>query len=104
MRCAGCARLGVQVQQFAQNASAQGDEYRGAVSPVAGAPLQLVDALIDLPAGSYYVPLTQPLANLVIAALEPNGPASYLAHGVIADAKPRRRRARAARGSLSALP
>jgi hypothetical protein len=96
--------LGVQVQQFAQNASAQGDEYRDAASPIAGAPLQLIDALIDLPAGSYYVPLTQPLANLVIAALEPNGPASYLAHGVIAEASRVARVRVPPQGSLTALP
>ena len=97
-------RLGVQVQQFGQNASAQGDEYRDAQSPRADAPLQLVDALIDLPAGSYYVPLTQPLANLVIAALEPDGPASYLAHGVIADARRVARVRVPPEATLSALP
>ena len=96
--------LGVQVQQFAQNASAQGDEYRGATSAAAGAPLQLVDALIDLPAGSYYVPLTQPLADLAIAALEPNGPASYLAHGVIADASRIARVRVPPEATFSALP
>ena len=96
--------LGVQVQQFAQNASAQGDEYRGATSAAAGAPLQLVDALIDLPAGSYYVPLTQPLANLVMAALEPNGPASYVEHGVIADASRIARVRVPPEATFSALP
>ena len=104
MPCAALRALGVQVQQFAQNASAQGDEFRGAVSAAEGAPLRLVDALIDLPAGSYYVPLTQPLANLVIAALEPNGPASYLAHGVIADASRVARVRVPPEGSLTAAP
>jgi hypothetical protein len=109
--------LGLQVQQFAHNASAQGDEFRVAGSAAAGAPrpvtvpvapgaapLQLVDALIDLPAGSYYVPLTQPLANLAIAALEPNGPASYVAHGAIADASRIARLRVPPEASLTMLP
>jgi hypothetical protein len=70
--------LGVQVQQVTENTSVQGDAYRPGT-----APMELVDALIDMPAGSFYVPLTQPLANLAIAALEPDAPAGYLAHGAI---------------------
>ncbi|HSN32317.1 MAG TPA: peptidase M14, partial [Ideonella sp.] len=91
---------GVQVRQLAENASAKGDEYgiatpgsavtalKAAAGPLrhGGTPLVTIDALIDMPAGSYYVPLTQPLANLAIAALEPDAPASYVAAGVIADA------------------
>ena len=42
-------------------------------------------ALLDAPVGSYYVPLGQPLANLAIAALEPDAPGSYFANGVILD-------------------
>ncbi|HUG21947.1 M14 family metallopeptidase [Piscinibacter sp.] len=45
--------------------------------------VQTVPTLIDVVPGSYYVPLDQPLAHLVIAALEPDTPVSYLAHGVI---------------------
>jgi len=37
-------------------------------------------------AGSYYVPLDQPLANLAIAALEPDTQNSYYANGVVASA------------------
>ena len=92
---------GVQVRQLAENASAQGDEYGVAVpgtttvtalkaagEPMrhSATPLVTIDALIDMPAGSYYVPLTQPLANLVVAALEPDAPASDVITGVIADA------------------
>ena len=91
----------MQVRQLAENASAQGDEYGVAVPgtttvtalKAAGEPMRhgatplvTIDALIDMPAGSYYVPLTQPLANLVVAALEPDAPASDVITGVIADA------------------
>ena len=58
-------------------------------------------ALLDVPAGSYYVSLEQPLANLAIAALEPETPASFAANGVIAE---RRQRARMlARPELRAI-
>ena len=38
---------------------------------------------IDVPAGSYYVPLNQPLANLAVAALEPDTQSSYFANRLI---------------------
>jgi len=38
---------------------------------------------IDVPAGSFYVPLNQPLANVAVAALEPDTQNSYFANGVI---------------------
>ena len=41
--------------------------------------------VIDAPVGSYYVPLNQPLANLVIAALEPDTQSSYFANQLLSD-------------------
>jgi len=46
--------------------------------------VQTQPVLIDVPGTSYYVSLEQPLANLAIAALEPESPAGYAANGVIA--------------------
>ncbi|MEO7160490.1 MAG: M14 family zinc carboxypeptidase [Polaromonas sp.] len=43
----------------------------------------LMRGVIDAPAGSYYVPLNQPLANLAIAALEPDTPSSYFANQLL---------------------
>jgi hypothetical protein len=43
------------------------------------APQQAVPA----PAGSWYVPLDQPLANLVVAALEPDTPNSFFANRIV---------------------
>ena len=40
---------------------------------------------INVVAGSYYVPLSQPLANLAIAALEPDSPHSYFANGIVSE-------------------
>ena len=42
-----------------------------------------VPSLIDVKAGGYYVPLDQPLANLVLAALEPDTQNSYFANRLI---------------------
>jgi hypothetical protein len=45
--------------------------------------VRLQPALLDVAAGSYYVGLDQPLANLVMAALEPDTPASFAAHRIL---------------------
>ena len=41
-------------------------------------------ALLDLAPGGYFVSLEQPLAHLIVAALEPEAPSSFVANGVIA--------------------
>ncbi len=38
---------------------------------------------LSAPPGSHLVPLDQPLAHLAVAALEPDGPDSYFAHGLV---------------------
>jgi hypothetical protein len=61
-------------------------DVRGTVADINGmvkVQVQTVPSLIDVKTGSYYVPLDQPLANLVIAALEPDTQNSYFANGVI---------------------
>jgi len=45
--------------------------------------VQTVPALLDVPAGSFYVPLDQPLANLIIAALEPDTQNGFVANGIV---------------------
>ena len=44
---------------------------------------QPVRSAIDAPAGSFYVPLNQGLANLAVAALEPDTESSYFANRLI---------------------
>jgi hypothetical protein len=61
-------------------ARAGASEDSGYAEPV---PVDLQSGLIEAEAGSYYIPLTQPLALLAVAALEPDSPGSYLAHGLI---------------------
>ena len=47
--------------------------------------MQTLPTLLDVPVGSYYVSLEQPLANIAVAVLDPESPAGYAANGVIAD-------------------
>jgi hypothetical protein len=45
--------------------------------------VQLTPRAAVAPAGSWYVPLNQPLAHLVVAALEPDTPNSYFANRLL---------------------
>ncbi|MEO6033573.1 MAG: M14 family metallocarboxypeptidase [Burkholderiaceae bacterium] len=91
--------LGVQVSRFEESGGLRGEIYRetardvgvrsdvrGSVADAGGVlhlKVDLVPALVDVRAGSYYVGLDQPLANLVVAALEPDTQNSYVAHGIL---------------------
>ena len=91
--------LGLSVSRVAESGSVLGETFsetgradgvrqdvRGTVAGGEGITkvnVSLVRSLIDVPAGSYYVPLNQPLANLVVAALEPDTQNSYFANHLI---------------------
>jgi hypothetical protein len=92
--------LGVQVMRFMEPGSLLADAYRATASstgarkdargpiddggtPVAITEVALVRGLRDAPQGSYYVPLGQPLGNLVLAALEPDTQNSYFANHLL---------------------
>ena len=93
--------LGLQVLRVAEPGSALADTYRetaretadrqDVIGTIAGgqgivrvqvAPTR---SAIDVPVGSFYVPLNQPRANLAVAALEPDTQNSYFANHLIAD-------------------
>ena len=92
---------GVKVLEVLEPSALLGDIYResqrpsstqqsgpGATAnspPAARGEVSLVRGVIDAPVGSYYVPLSQPLANLVIAALEPDTQSSYFANQLVSD-------------------
>lgn len=93
--------LGVQVLRVAEQGSLLADTYHqtgnsaptpqealatlnGQTSPQR-VQVALVRSAIDVAAGSYYVPMNQPLAALVVAALEPDTQSSYFAHRLIED-------------------
>lgn len=79
--------LGVQVMRIAEPATAVAQTYQAAANASPGAPqpnpLTTVSSALDIAAGSYYVPLNQPLANVALAALEPDTAHSYYSHGVL---------------------
>ncbi|WP_418134668.1 M14 family metallopeptidase [Acidovorax carolinensis] len=93
--------LGVQVLRIAENGGVLADTYnetaretteradvRGTVAGSAGTiriQVTPVRRAIDVPAGSFYVPLNQGLANLAVAALEPDTQSSYFANRLIGD-------------------
>ena len=91
--------LGVQVLRIAEPGSLLGDLYketarssgtrqdvRGGISdaaPIIKTEVALTRSLVDISAGSFYVPLGQPLGNLVLAALEPDTQNSYFANHLL---------------------
>ena len=91
--------LGVEVIRIEQGAEVRGEIYReterelaqrqdvrGPLADAGGivrVKVQTVPALVDMKAGSYYVPLDQPLGNLIIAALEPDTQNSFFANRLI---------------------
>jgi hypothetical protein len=90
--------LGIDVQRLDELGELRGESYRlvarepvgpDAAASNAGAAtrlkVQMLPTLLDVPVGSYYVSLEQPLGNLAVAALDPESPAGFAANGVIAD-------------------
>ncbi len=93
--------LGLQVFKLAADASLIADGYREVSSSTGGrqdvrgvilgeAPLRniqvgLLRAPLVAPAGSYYVPVNQPLGSLAVAALEPDSQSSFYANQLIGE-------------------
>ena len=89
--------LGLQVLRVAEPGSVLADTYQelernsGAKNDVLGPSERTVERVkvslqrqaIDVPEGSFYVPLNQASANLAIAALEPDTQSSYFANHII---------------------
>ena len=87
-------RWGVQVQTLPADRPLHGERYvetarlaGDATGDEAGAPQRITATLAatdwPAPAGSFYVPLDQPLANLVTAALEPDTAHGWFTHGLL---------------------
>ena len=95
--------LGIQVQRLDEAGALRGETYaetarelaaradvRGSIADAGGVLLlkvDLVPALVDVRAGGYYIGLDQPLANLVVAALEPDTQSSFAANRILTDLK-----------------
>ena len=85
--------LGVDVMQLESIVELRGETYREvARQPVGSEPgnagastrvvVQTVPALLEISPGGFYVSLEQPLANLAVAALEPEAPTSFAANRI----------------------
>ncbi len=94
------ARLGATVLRLQQDASVDGERYRitklqesrkddvrrndeDTTSNIVQISTVVEPARIALKAGDFYVPLDQPLANVIVAALEPDTQSSYAANRVL---------------------
>jgi hypothetical protein len=78
----------LQAEAWLENALIEGPrpDVRGPIREAA--PVRLVQVstqtlMLPVPAGSWYVSLAQPLANVVVAALEPDSPNSYFANRLL---------------------
>jgi len=88
-------QLGIDVQQIDEAGEVRGETYReiafdATVASADGLPrlrVQTQPVLLDVVAGGYFVSLEQPLANLAIAALEPESPYGFAARRVIGDVR-----------------
>lgn len=70
-------------QEVERASSAKNDVLGPSERTVERVKVQLQRAAIDVPEGSFYVPLNQPLANIAIAALEPDTQSSFFANHII---------------------
>lgn len=87
--------LGVQVLRVAEPGALVADTYRetardasahrDGIGGAGRAQVTLARSVLDVNPGSFYVPLSQPLGNLVFAALEPDTQHSYYANRLIDD-------------------
>jgi hypothetical protein len=76
--------LGLQVLKVAEPGQLLADSYNEARSATpGGGAYALTRGAVEAPIGSYYVSMNQPMAHLASAALEPDTPYSYLAHGLV---------------------
>ncbi|MDO9360159.1 MAG: M14 family metallocarboxypeptidase [Polaromonas sp.] len=74
---------GVQVMQLTETGTLLGDSYRETArtpdprTSLPVAQVALVRGVVDISRGSFYIPMNQPMGNLVMAALEPDTADSY---------------------------
>jgi hypothetical protein len=112
--------LGVQVQRVDELGELRGEAYtelarevgaradvRGSIADGGGVlhvKVALAPALIDATVGSYYVGLDQPLANLVVAAIEPDTQNSFVTNRIVDNVSALARVLRRPELKMSALP
>jgi hypothetical protein len=80
-RVASAASLAVEAYGVTRTATRTSRE---AINPDQSVRVRVTPRTIDVPAGALFVPMAQPAAGIVAAALEPDSPGSYVGVGVIA--------------------
>lgn len=77
--------MGVQVLRVAESGGVVAETFSAATNAARPekSTVTLQRSALDVPSGSYYISLSQPLANLVSAALEPDSQHSYFSHQLI---------------------
>ncbi len=77
--------MGVQVLRVAESGGVVAETFSAVVDAARPekSTVTLQRSALDVPSGSYYISLSQPLANLVSAALEPDSQHSYFSHQLI---------------------
>lgn len=88
LRVAEPGSLQVEAYQETARETATRQDVRGAMSAegeILRIRVQLRPQRVEVPAGAYYVPMGQPLAHLIAAALEPDTQNSYFAHRIQRD-------------------
>lgn len=74
---------GAQVMRVTEPSSFLGDVYLVGDDARTRLDVRLMRGVIDAPIDSFYVPVDQPLGNLIAAALEPDTPTSFASHGLL---------------------
>jgi hypothetical protein len=77
---AASGRVAVESYDVRRNAA---KSSREAINPDQSVRVRVRRRTIDVPAGTLFVPMAQPAAGIVAAALEPDSPGSYVGVGVI---------------------
>jgi hypothetical protein len=80
--CEVTAAASVAVEAY-DVARTESKKRRESINPDQLMRVQIRSMTIDAPAGALFVPMAQPAAGIVAAALEPDSPGSYLGAGVI---------------------
>jgi murein tripeptide amidase MpaA len=80
-------KIKAQLYSLAQRNNANKKDVSGSVSKAGNKIVQVTTQVeetdLALTAGYYYIPMQQPLANLIIAALEPESQSSFASNGLI---------------------
>jgi hypothetical protein len=82
LMCSLTRTAAIDVESFALK-SAIKPVNRESINPEQSVDVELKHKRIDLPDGTLYIPMSQPAANIIAAALEPDSPGSFVGTGIL---------------------